>query len=540
MPITFFEHFTKRTRKAAAFFCCCLLLALKAFAQNTTGWTLVWSDEFNQVDGSSPDTTKWAYDLGASGWGNGELENYTSRTNNARIVGGMLVIEARQESYQGSSHTSARLKTQGKWSWRYGRVEARIKIPRGQGIWPAFWILGTNITSAGWPTCGEIDIMENIGREPALVHGTIHGPGYSGSGGIGGPCALPGNPNFADGFHIYAVEWTTNQIKWFVDGYQYFSVNTASLPSGTTWVYTQPQFIILNVAVGGGWPGNPDGTTVFPQPMLVDYVRVYAPTNLTACSANLLSNPGFESGSFANWTTFGNSIGNTLIQGITDRPVHDGTNVFKVYGQFNGSLNQSGVYQDVSASAGQSFTANGWMLTPGDDEIAGTNAAWMEISFRDASANVLSLYRSAYVTTNTPPGLWLNLAVTNQYNPSNFALIGSATNLVAPANTSFARCRLVFQQPASASGAVLFDDLKLSAAGTAAIPVPVSAGRAGNNLNLAFPTYLDLPYQVNWKSSLVAPAWSVLTNVSGSGGNQTVAVDLQASARFYRVTRLCD
>jgi hypothetical protein len=152
----------------------------------------------------------------------------------------------------------------------------------------------------------------------------------------------------------------------------------------------------------------------------------------------------------------------------------------------------------------------------------------------------LSLYRSTPVTTNTPPGLWLNFPVTNQFNPANFALIGSATNLVAPANTTFVRCLLVFQQPALAAGSVLFDDVKLSAAGTTLIPVPTSAARAGSNLNLAFATYLALPYQVNWKSSLDSPSWSVLTNLSGSGGSQTVSVDLQASARFYRVTRICN
>src|ERR1039457_2371319 len=170
-----------RIMKLAALFFCLALLGLTARAQSSTGWSLVWADEFNLPDGSSPDASKWTYDTGGGGWGNGEMENYTTRTNNARMVGGMLVIEADKESYQGSSYTSARLKTQGKWSWTFGRVEARIKIPRGQGMWPAFWMLGTNITTAGWPACGEIGIMENIGKEPALVHGTIYGPGYSGA-----------------------------------------------------------------------------------------------------------------------------------------------------------------------------------------------------------------------------------------------------------------------------------------------------------------------------------------------------------------------
>ncbi len=259
----------------------------------TADWRLVWSDEF---EGTDIDATKWGFDLGGGGWGNSELEYYTSHTNNARIEGGQLVIEARQESYGGSRYTSARLLTKGKWSWAYGRVEARIKIPRGQGLWPAFWMLGTNIDSVGWPTCGEVDIMENIGREPSIVHGTAHGPGYSGGNGIGGPYSLPGGAALADDFHLYAVEWTTNQIKWFVDSEQYFVVTPANLPNGTTWVFTRPQFVILNVAVGGGWPGSPDGTTTFPQRMTVDYIRVYdyvpavippnAPTGLTASPGN--------------------------------------------------------------------------------------------------------------------------------------------------------------------------------------------------------------------------------------------------------------
>jgi len=261
-------------------------------------WNIVWDDEFTQPDGSSPDPTKWGYDIGngSGGWGNNELEYYTSRTNNARIQGGQLVIEADQENYGGENYTSARLLTQGKWSWEYGRIEARMKIPRGQGIWPAFWTLGANIDSVGWPTCGEIDIMENIGKasDQGTDHGTIHGPqtpgvDYNYYAGVGGTYTLSDGAALADDFHIFAVEWTTNQIKWFLDNQQFFTATPSSLPSGATWVFTQPQFILLNVAVGGNWPGNPDGTTVFPQQMLVDYVRVYeqtAPLQISATQSN--------------------------------------------------------------------------------------------------------------------------------------------------------------------------------------------------------------------------------------------------------------
>ena len=240
-------------------------------------WLLVWSDEFNQPDGSAPDPAKWRYNTGRNGWGNRELELYTRSTNNARIEGGNLVIDARLEVIDGKTNmTSARLLTWGRHSWTFGRFEARIKIPRGQGLWPAFWMLGANIDSVGWPRCGEVDIMENIGKEPGTVHGTVHGPGYHGTDGIGGPFTLPGGANFADDFHVYAVECESNQITWFVDGKPYFEVTPATLPKNTRWVFNEPKFMLLNLAVGGYWPGDPDSTTIFPQRMLVDYVRVYS------------------------------------------------------------------------------------------------------------------------------------------------------------------------------------------------------------------------------------------------------------------------
>ena len=317
------------------------------------------------------------------------------------------------------------------------------------------------------------------------------------------------------------------------------SSGVPSLPSGSTWVFTQPQFLLLNVAVGGGWPGNPDGTAIFPQRMTVDYVRVYAPTILPACGDSVLTNPGFEMGGLANWTTSG-AGGNTLLQNSNTAPVHGGSNVFKVYGQFTGAENYSGVFSDVTTSAGQVFTADGWLLTPGGDTIAGGNTAWIEVSFRDASTTVLSLYRTALVNASTPAGVWLNLAVTTQLNPGNSAVTGSVTNLVSPPNASFVRYQVVFRQPAFAGGAVLFDDLKLRAAGRAEFPVQVSTARVGNSLNLGWATYLDLPYQILWKASLTDPRWQVLTDIMGDGAIRTVTVDLQSASRFYRVLRLCN
>ncbi len=243
-------------------------------------WALVWSDEFDGANGSSPAASKWTFDIGGGGWGNNELETYTNRTQNAFLKDGALVLQALKETYTGPDnipreYTSARLKTQGISAWTYGRVEARIKMTAGQGLWPAFWMLGSNITQVGWPTCGEIDIMENIGREPSIVHGTIHGPSYSGGAGIGSSYTLPGGQRFADDFHVFAVEWETNVIRSYVDSNLYATRTPAELPSGANWVFDKPFFIILNVAVGGNWPGNPDASTVFPQTLVVDYVRVY-------------------------------------------------------------------------------------------------------------------------------------------------------------------------------------------------------------------------------------------------------------------------
>jgi hypothetical protein len=324
-----------------------------------------------------------------------------------------------------------------------------------------------------------------------------------------------------------------------VDGLQYFSVNPGRIPSGTAWVYTQPQFLLLNVAVGGQWPGNPDGTTSFPQQMLVDYVRVYAPANLPACRANLLNNPGFEVGGLANWTAYGAGF-NTLLQNITNAPVHDGTNAFKVYGQFNGSQNYSGLYQDFVASPGQSFVASGWAFTPYGDSIAGSNAAWIEVTFRDSATNIIGLYRSATIDTNNLFGVWLNLGITNQFDPHTSALLGPVTNLVAPAGTAFGRYQPVFLQPQSAAGSVLFDDLQLSSSVSTDFPTLVQVSKNGKNLHLSFPTYLGLPYQVRYKNELNDPAWSVLTNVIGDGSSGLATDGLVLSNRFYRVSRVCN
>ncbi|MFE7753314.1 lectin [Streptomyces sp. NPDC057428] len=241
---------------------------------------ITFSDDFDGPAGSAVDGGKWQVETGDN-VNNHERQYYTAGNRNAALDGqGNLVITARKENpgnyqcwYGRCEYTSARLNTSGKFTTTYGRVEARMKIPRGQGIWPAFWMLGSDIGSVGWPNSGEIDIMENVGFEPGTVHGTLHGPGYSGSGGIGAGYSLPGGQAFADAFHTFAVDWSPNAITWSVDGTVYQRRTPADL-GGKQWVFDKPFFVILNLAVGGYWPGDPDGSTVFPQQLLVDYVRV--------------------------------------------------------------------------------------------------------------------------------------------------------------------------------------------------------------------------------------------------------------------------
>ena len=242
-------------------------------------YELVWSDEFDGPAGAPPDPANWTYDLGTGcpglcGWGNDELQTYTDRPENVSMDGeGHLVITARRETLDDRDYTSARIRTEGLFTQQYGRFEARIKLPRGQGLWPAFWMLGDDIRSVGWPRCGEIDIMEYRGQETDIVHGTVHGPGYSGGNSIGGSFALS-NADFDADFHVFAIEWTESRITWFVDGEPYFRVRPRDLGS-RDWVFDHPFFLILNVAVGGNFVGPVGANTMFPQTMTIDWVRAY-------------------------------------------------------------------------------------------------------------------------------------------------------------------------------------------------------------------------------------------------------------------------
>lgn len=247
------------------------------------GWALAWADEFDGAAGSAPDAARWVLETGTGpngdGWGNAELQTYTARPDNVALDGdGHLVLTARREALGGREYTSARITTQGKFTTKYGRVEARVKLPAGKGLWPAFWMLGANIDEVSWPACGEIDVLELRGDRPSTVLGSLHGPGYSGGAAISRSYTLPSGSFDAD-FHVFRAEWDPAQISFSVDGEVFQTVTARTLlGGGREWVYQSPFFLLLNVAVGGTFlspTGQPDANTAFPQSMTVDYVRVY-------------------------------------------------------------------------------------------------------------------------------------------------------------------------------------------------------------------------------------------------------------------------
>lgn len=246
--------------------------------QTVTNFTeLVMQDEFD-IDGNL-DSALWSFDIGngegtdaGPGWGNNELQYYTDRKENITVQNGILIITAKKESYEGSSYTSAKILTKGKFSQAYGRFESRMRLPYGQGMWPAFWLLGDNIDEVKWPNCGEIDIMENRGQEPSITNGTVHGPGYSGGQAITKSYDLV-NDRLDTGFHVFGIEWGPKYINFYVDDVLYNQITPADVTG--EWVFDRPFYIIINLAVGGSFVGSPNSETSFPQTLLVDYVRVY-------------------------------------------------------------------------------------------------------------------------------------------------------------------------------------------------------------------------------------------------------------------------
>jgi len=391
--------------------CAAVLAAASAPAQ--TEWQLVWFDEFNGAAGLAPDPTKWNYDLGNNGgWGNGEAETYTSSPNNVFQDGnGNLVIRAIRDS--SGNYTSARLQSGAPGastqsaddlSWKYGRIEARIKLPFGLGVWPAFWMLGENISTVGWPTCGEIDIMENFGtfnNNATVNNGTAHGPGYSGGSGLTEAVTLPFGETVYDDFHVYAIEWSQDSINWFVDGTLYHTVTPSSTPVGAPWVFNAPFFILLNLAIGGPgtFLGTPDPNAPFPnQDLVVDYVRVYQaadfPAGKPVISPGRVVNAASYLGSLAPGS-LGVVYGVNLADNTYTQVIDANGNFVKSVGNVTVTVNQVPAALFYVSSSQINFQVP-WELTPGPS-----------IPVQVTRAGVASLDENITIAANTAPSMFL-------------------------------------------------------------------------------------------------------------------------------------
>ena len=412
-------------------------------------WETTFLDDFDGPANASPDADRWQMETGGWGWGNNELQTYTTRPQNVRQDGqGNLVITARRESFTGGDgiqrdYTSARIKTQDRFTQTFGRFEMRAKLPSGQGVWPAFWMLGEDIVKVGWPQCGEIDIMEHVGHEPGRVHGTIHGPGYSAGDSIGNSFTLPGGQVFEGTFHTFAVEWTPNRIQWFVDGQLFQTRSPASL-GGRDWVFDHDHFLLLNLAIGGFWPGEPDATTVFPRQYIVDYVR--------ASERFRETRPGIDNASFTDDDTAWQLGGNASVQNHNPsaspmRITRDGQgdSALKLFGTFAGGAETTASQAYLRVTPGKPHVASAFFRTNSDDAIAGTNnRVVLRVEWFDGYDQKLGEAEHVVMDGDSP---------VDQWQPGNVPFTPTE-------GANYATVSIVFDQPTSAGGAVWVDDVR--------------------------------------------------------------------------------
>lgn len=377
-------------------------------------WQLTWADEF---DGTTLDLNKWVIETGRWPY-NAEWETYIPEANT--VANGMLTITSRHDTRYNPPYTSGRIKTQTKFSQQFGRFEMRGTLPKTRGIWPAFWLL----PNSGWPP--EIDIMEYLGHDRDTVYFTNH---WGQQPNVASQSSEFSGPDFSAGPHTYACEWYPDRIEWYVDGVRRATHRNAGVPQ-------EPMFFILNTAVGGQWPGYPDASTVFPQRFDIEYVRAFSAVPIE----QKLANPGFEQFGSGNtpssWTRFGNAYAEP---GVPYSGVRSG----KLYGNFNGQQNASGVYQDFPAVPGQKWAAYASFLNRLSDRMQGGNTASLVIEWRSASNQLLS--------EDLVPAL---SAASMPESYQRVKLLGTA-----PAGTAIARCLIRFDQPALAAGAAFFDDV---------------------------------------------------------------------------------
>jgi hypothetical protein len=425
-----------------------------------------------------------------------------------------------------------------------------MKLPYGQGLWPAFWMLPTDWVYGGWAASGEIDIMELVGHAPNVVHGTIHYHGeWPENWSSGGSWTLPSG-NFSDDFHVFALEWQEGIMRWYVDGIHYLTRTSWDTVAGAPFPapFDQRFHLLLNVAVGGNWPGNPDPSTVFPQQMVVDYVRVYSATNTPpSTNSGVLVNGDFETGLLSPWVGKGVGPANPAGGNIVDRnglvwdPTLNGNNTqgikhptfgvhsCKVWGAYNGSPNSAGFYQDVAAPPGSVWTATLKARTQYTDQIRDAARAVVEVSFLNAAKSVLAKYTSPIFDTRTSRDTWIDMDVTQQVVPAG----GTTNKLHAPAGTESVRFEVIFSQALYDWGSIYFDQAQLQE--VVLRPVSLTVSRHGENLQLSFPTDALLNYRVLYKDNVIDPSWTLLTTVAGDGTVKTLADALGNGQRVYAV-----
>ncbi len=489
----------------------------------TGDWQMVWNDEFNGSAGSGVDTAKWTYETGGGGWGNGELEYYTNHTENVYLeqdannaANRYLVIKAIKEAYGGSQYTSGRIKTQDKFNFKYGKVEMRAKLPYGQGIWPAFWMLGDNISSVSWPDCGEVDIMEYVGQTPTKVYGTIHGPGYNGAGGLGAWHEYPAG--FSDSFHTYAIEWEPNVIRWYFDG-QLFQTRTIDDLNGRQWVFDHNFFLLLNCAVGGAWPGSPDASTVFPQKYCIDYVRVYqreggvyppaTPRNIATLKS--VSNNQF---------VCADNYNNMLLS--ANRPAASTWEMFEQKDLGNGNIALLALmdYKYVSAGAG----GNSQLIA--DKETIGASETYQLITNSDGTKSLRCAANGKYVSVNGAGALLASATTIGAAEKFSFTYTGNPQPQVempsiTPAGGNYTTAQTVTMSCATAGATIKYTtDGSTPNASSATYTAPISVSANTTLKAYAFKTGMtDSPVASATYTfgSYLAPSTWYLFNASVSG-----------------------
>jgi beta-glucanase (GH16 family) len=500
----------------------------------------LWSEEFDA--GSVPDSRVWSYDLGDSGWGNSELQSYTSSTNNVRLEDGKLIITALRE---GHSFTSARVKTQDKFTFKYGTVEARIKTPDlANGLWPAFWMLGHNYSSVGWPACGEIDVLE-MGSASAISDGVInrrvastaHWENEGSYASYGATKDLLAD--LTDTFIVYRMEWTPSSITTYFNGVVIWTMSTADIPA-----FNEPHFLILNMAVGGAYTGlfRANGVTAaFPAEYAVDYIRIYdnGYTELGGTSqeeplsvgTNLLENADFES-SLTGWSE-------SLSGGAASTSpayVREGSASLVIDSSGAGDWASPNLSQRFSAGAGNIFNFQGYMLNPAQSPVSGGSFGVFKIEFRDRNGTALepasvevggSASAPYYGAESTP---FLSAASATD------TWIFSEVQAEAPADTAEVGFFILNVNQPGASGPIYFDHVSATLRGDAVLPFSLSSSfPAGDRIQIRFPTQEGMLYQVAYKGCLTNAVWIPLETVVGDGRTNSVSCAATHSIGFYRV-----